>query len=166
MKMTPRILVLGILLLSLSGLAAGTAQGATISASSCSLQDVQAAVNAAADGDIVSIPNGSCSWSGGMSTNKQIIIRAQNYAPTRGGTMNRSVVLTNNAGSTPMISLTSGNNHHVGVVGIRFNDGSGTGNYLRLSGTGSKVPLVADCSFEFELRNGNNPNERNYCSTE
>jgi hypothetical protein len=133
------------------------AEGATISASSCSLQDVQAAVNGASDGDTIAIPNGSCSWSGGLSTNKQIIIRAQNYAATRGGTMSRSVVLTNNAGSTPMISLTSGNNYHVGVVGIRFNDGSGTGNYLRLSGTGSKVALVADCSFEYELRNGNNP---------
>ena len=71
-KLRERVRLIG-LLLPLLGLQ--VAEGATISASSCSLQDVQAAVNTAADGDIVSIPNGSCSWSGGMSTNKQILIQ-------------------------------------------------------------------------------------------
>jgi len=155
--MTHRILALRILLLSLSGLAAGIAQGATIQASSCSLQDVQSAVSAASDGDVVAIPNGSCAWSGGISTNKQITLQAQNYTPTNGGTMNRNVTITHNAGSTPLITLTSGNSHHVGVGGLRFNDGSGNGNYLRLTGTGSKVPLVWDCAFQYPKEGGNNP---------
>jgi hypothetical protein len=145
------------LLLSLSGLGADIAQGATIQASSCSLQDVQSAVNAASDGDVVAIPNGSCAWSGGISTTKQITLRAQNYTPTKGGTMNRNVTITHNAGSTPLITLTSGNSHHVGVGGLRFNDGSGNGNYLRFMGTGSKVPLVWDCSFQYPKEGGNNP---------
>lgn len=130
---------------------------ATISANSCSQSDVQAAVNTAVDGDKVTIPNGTCAWSGGISTTKQIRIEAQNYTPTPGGTMSRSVVITHNAGTTPLISMTSGNSYHVGVFGIRFNDGSGTGNYLRFSGSGTKVPLIGDCSFEYEIRNGNNP---------
>ena len=79
--------------------------------------------------------------------------------------MNRSVDVHDNTGSTPMISLTSGNNHHVGVVGIRFNDGSGTGNYLRIVGTGSKVPLVADCSFQYPKRR-QQPDERKYRGAE
>lgn len=138
-------------------LCASAAHGAPIIANSCSLGDVRAAVSAAADGDVVKIPDGSCSWTGGISTTKQIRIEAQNYTPTPGGTMSRRVTITNNAGSSPLIAMTAGNNHHVGVVGIRFNDGNGVGNYIRMSGTGSKVPLVADCSFEWELRNGNNP---------
>src|SRR5690606_34110022 len=117
------------------------AMGATIQASSCSLQDVQAAVNASSDGDVVKIPNGSCTWSGGFSTNKQIRIEAQNYTPTKGGTMNRSVTITNNSTSAPLLSFTSGNNYHVGLAGIRFNEGSGNQNHVRFSGSGSKVPL-------------------------
>jgi hypothetical protein len=135
----------------------GYANAADIVASSCTTADVQTAVNAAVDGDRVLIPNGSCSWTSGISTTKQIIIQAQNYTPTPGGTMTRNVTITNNAGTTPLFSLTSGNSYHVGFVGIRFNDGSGTGNYLRFSGSGTKVPLLADCSFEYEIRYGDNP---------
>jgi hypothetical protein len=53
--------------------------------------------------------------------------------------------------------MTSGNSYHVGVHGIRFDSGTGNGNYLRFSGSGSKVPLVGDCAFEFPGRFGNNP---------
>lgn len=44
-------------------------------AASASYDDVQAAVNAAADGDVILIPNGSATWTNGIKTNKQIIIR-------------------------------------------------------------------------------------------
>lgn len=40
-----------------------TADAATIVASSCSQANVQSAINSAADGDIVSIPAGNCTWS-------------------------------------------------------------------------------------------------------
>ena len=61
--------------------AASYSEAATINAASCSLTAVQAAVNAAVDGDKVVIPNGSCAWAGGISTTKQIRIEAQNYTP-------------------------------------------------------------------------------------
>lgn len=157
MKMTHRTFVRGMLLLPLASLSAGFAHGATIRAASCALQDVQTAVAAASDGDVVSIPDGSCAWSGGISTSKQITLRAQTYTPTSGGTMTRNVTITHNAGTTPLISLTSGNSYHVGIGGIRFNSGSGKGNYLRFSGTGSKVPLVWDSSFQIPKEGGNNP---------
>ncbi|MCI0723589.1 MAG: Ig-like domain-containing protein [Acidobacteria bacterium] len=101
------------------------------------------------------IPNGSCSWTSGIATTKQITIRAQNYTPTSGGNTTRSVTITNNAGSSPLFSLTTGNNFHIGLAGIRINEGSGTGNHLRVSGSGSKVALINDMFFEVKQRNGN-----------
>ena len=126
---------------------------ATHTAASCSLSAVQAAVNAASDGDTVLIPNGSCSWNGGINTTKQIIIQAQNYTPTTGGSASRSVIITNNS-SSPLFSLQSGSNYHVGVGGIRFNEGTGNGNAIRFNGSGSKVPLLFDCYFQNKSRFG------------
>ena len=133
------------------------AEGATIRAASCSLSAVQSAVNSASDGDIVTVPNGSCAWSGGISTSKQIRVEAQNYTSTKGGTMTRSVPITNNSNSGPLLSFTSGSTYHVGVSGIRFNEGSGNQNHVRVSGSGSKVPLINDCAFQVKSRFGNQP---------
>lgn len=132
-----------------------------IAASPPSLANVQAAVNLAVDGDRVLIPNGSAAWFGGISTTKQIRIQAQNYTPTPAGTTGagattRNVTITNNS-SSPLLDLTSGNTFHVGVGGIRFNEGSGNGNAVRFNGSGSKVPLLYDCYFQVKPRNGNQP---------
>jgi len=129
------------------------AHAAIVTAASCSQADVNNAVGASSNGDTVMIPNGSCSWTSGLSTTKQIVIRAQNYTPTQGGTMTRSVTITNNS-STPLFSLTSGNSYHVQLSGIRFNEGSGSANHVRMNGTGTKPPLLNDCSFEVKQRNG------------
>jgi hypothetical protein len=125
-------------------------------AASPALADVQAAVNAAVDGDRVLIPNGSATWTGGISTTKQIRIEAQNYTPTPMGTPTLNVTLTCNS-SVPMIQLTSGNSFHVGVAGIRFNEGTGMVNHIRFNGSGSRVPLLNDCYFQVRQRNGNEP---------
>ena len=51
------------------------ANAVTINATSCSQVNVQTAINAATNGDTVSIPAGSCSWSGSVSwTNKNIAV--------------------------------------------------------------------------------------------
>ena len=126
---------------------------ATINAASCSQSDVSSAISSSSNGDTVNIPNGSCSWTSGISTSKEIVIRAQNYTPTDQGTMTRSVTITNNSGS-PLFSMTSGNSFHVQISGIRFNEGSGSGNHVRMSGTGTKPPLLNDCAFEVKQRNG------------
>jgi hypothetical protein len=131
--------------------------GATRLAASASLADVQAAVNAAVDGDTVLIPNGTATWNGGIVTTKQIIIRAQNITPTKGGNVARNVTITPGS-ATRLFTFTSGNSHHCGVGGIRFNAANGS-RYLQLLGTGSKVPLVFDCWFEFPIANGNNPGD-------
>jgi hypothetical protein len=136
----------------------GTArsEAATITAASCQRDAVNSAISSASDGDTVLIPNGSCSWTSGISTTKQITVRAQNYTPTPMGATSRSVTITNNS-STPLFQLQSGNSYHVGVGGIRFNEGSGNGNAIRFTGTGSKVPLLYDCYFQNKARFGSAP---------
>ncbi len=129
-------------------------QAATITAASCSQPAVRTAVNEANDGDIVVIPDGSCSWTAGVSTSKQIWIRAEHYTFADEGRTNRSVIITNNS-TEPLFALTTGNSFNVGLSGIRFNEGSGLGNHLRVQGSGSKVAFVSDNYFEVKQRNGN-----------
>lgn len=45
----------------------GDAKAAIINATSCSSADIQDAVNAASDGDIVMVPAGNCTWTSGLS---------------------------------------------------------------------------------------------------
>jgi hypothetical protein len=128
--------------------AASYSQAATINAASCSLTHVQAAVNASVDGDKVVIPNGSCAWAGGIDTTKQIRIEAQNYTPTPAGTSgpgakSRNVTITNNS-STALFELTTGNSFSVGLSGIAFLEGTGSGAHFSINGSGSKVALVND----------------------
>lgn len=147
--------VVGLLSLLLLG-RAGVVEAGTVTATSCATAAVQAAITAAVDGDTVMIPGGTCTWTSGITTTKQIWIRAQTYTPTPGGTMTRSVTIINNS-SGPLLSVTSGDTFHVTISGIRFNEGTGNVNHVRLNGTGSKVPRVSDCAFEIKQRFGNQP---------
>lgn len=126
---------------------------ATHRAASCSASAVQAAVTAATDGDTVLIPDGSCSWTTGISTAKQIWIRAENYTSTPGGNTSRSVIITNNA-SVPLFAFTTGGAFHSALSGIRINEGSGNNNAVEVKGNGSKVFLLSDMFFEVKQRNG------------
>lgn len=58
------------------------ANAATFTAPSCSLSDVQSAVNKAAEGDTVVIPSGSCRWSGGVTISKGITVQGAGTATT------------------------------------------------------------------------------------
>lgn len=139
----------------------------SITAASASQADVQAAVNAASDGMVVFIPDGSSAvWTTGIVTTKQICIRAQTVHSTYLGRTTQSVTISNQipggtAGLSPCISMTSGNNYHVGVAGIYFASPLGGGSDLNygtvfFTGTGNKVPLIWDCVLECnELYTGN-----------
>ncbi|BCS36067.1 hypothetical protein TBR22_A53040 [Luteitalea sp. TBR-22] len=61
-------MTLVILVVAVAVASASTASAATRTAASCAMSDVQAAVNAAADGDEVRLPQGTCTWSGYVST--------------------------------------------------------------------------------------------------
>lgn len=136
--------------------AACSGSSPTRTAADASQTEVAACVTAASDGDTILIPNGSSTWTTGISTTKQIIIRAQNYTPTSGGATSRNVTITNNS-STILFQMQSGNSFHVGLVGIRINEGTSVLNHIRFTGSGTKPPLVADMYIEINNRFGNEP---------
>lgn len=119
-----------------------------VTAASASQADVQTAINAASDGQTVCIPNGSATWTSGITTTKQIWIRAQNFTPTSGGSTSRNVTITNNAGTDDLFNITSGNTFAVQISGIKFLAGTGTGSFIIAQGTGTKPPMINDCYFD------------------
>jgi hypothetical protein len=118
-------------------LSTADAQAATLNAASCSTSSVQAAINTAAHGDTVVIPNGTCTWTSGISTSKQITITGQ----TRGG-----VVITHSAGGGDLFALKTGASFSTRLSNLTFLAGSGTGRYLHIGGPG-KPPLIHDNYF-------------------
>jgi hypothetical protein len=71
-------MVLAITILLISNVSA-----ATVNATSCSQSHVQTAVNSASNGDIVSIPAGSCTWSGSVNwSNKNITLQGAGEGST------------------------------------------------------------------------------------
>ncbi|MBN1674706.1 MAG: hypothetical protein JXR37_26920 [Kiritimatiellae bacterium] len=146
----------GVIVMCQTTLLFGVARAATHTAASCARADVQAAVNAAVDGDTVLIPAGTATWTNGIETTKQIMIQAQTITPTPGGDAAWNVVITNNS-PVPLITMTSGDDFHCGVAGITFMEGSRKTNYIRIQGTGSNVPLVHDCRFDIDERFGDEP---------
>jgi hypothetical protein len=150
-------------LLSSSASTAGAEQ-ITITAASASLADVQDAVDDAVDGDVIGIPNGSATWTGGIVTTKQIRIRAVNITPTPAGmagtgATTRNVVISNDTpadSGTALFDMTSGDDYHVGIGGIQFNETSpnseAPGPHVRFHGSGTKVPLIYECMFSVKDR--------------
>lgn len=89
--------------------AAAEASAATVTAANCSQSAVQSALNSAANGDTVVIPNGTCTWSGLLNVdarNRNIHLRGQSVTGT--------II---NAAAAPMVSIQ-------GVAGYtwRFSD--------------------------------------------
>ena len=134
-------------LILLSALFGATTHAATITAASCSTADVQAAINAASDGDTVIVPNGSCTWSSGIATTKQIKIQGQTAGQTH---------LTLSGAGT-MFTITPGPNFSTEISNIDFLPGSATGNYIFVGGSPTaKPPLIHHNTFtipDFQLVN-------------
>ncbi len=81
--------------------------GDTITATSCSSSAVQSALDSSSTGDTVIIPNGSCTWTSGVTTSgKGIVLRGQ----SSGG-----VTITNNVTTAPAVSITESTLSHVDV---------------------------------------------------
>lgn len=116
------------------------ASGATITAASPAVADVQAAITSAVNGDTVKIPAGSVTWATGISSSKQITIRAV----TPG-----TVTITHGAAGATLFDLTTGTAFNTHLADIKFLAGTGTGKYLNLGGASTdKPPLVHGCHFD------------------
>jgi hypothetical protein len=121
------------------------AKANTITAASCKTSDVQTAINAASDGDTVVIPNGSCTWSTGITTSKQISLQGESV----GGV---TITDANPNGCNPCTAASSllhfhiGNSFHTTIANLQFLPGTASGDYIVIDGTGL-VPLMHDMYF-------------------
>lgn len=124
-------------------LLAMSANAADITAATCGNADVQTAINSAIDGDTVIVPNGSCSWSSGVSVSgKGIHLQGQ----TKG-----SVIITHNAGTATAIAFTRDASHHIRMSNLNLIRGAGSGRWLTITGsTTDKVPLIHDNYFDMK----------------
>ena len=113
-------------------------EAAVVNAANCSAASVQLAIDTAVDGDTVIVPNGSCTWTSGITVTKQITIAGQ----TKG-----SVLITHGAGGATLLTLNTGPNFSTVVKALSFLPGTGTGNYMIVGGSG-RPPLIHDNYFQ------------------
>jgi hypothetical protein len=118
------------LVATLLSIAPAISVAATISASSCSQSDVTGAIGRAANGDVVSVPAGSCSWSG-ISINKPIHLQGAGIGKT-------NITITGSA------SITIQPSDVIRISGFRFTKNSGGNNSYAwiVSGAWGNKPLL------------------------
>jgi hypothetical protein len=100
---------------ALAGAAPSAEAEAIISASSCSVADVQAAVNSAREGDVVAVPSGSCTWTASLSVSTGIVLK--------GAGIDRTVIVDDAPRSTIEMATAAGNTYR--ITGFTFRRGSG-----------------------------------------
>lgn len=124
------------------GRGSGADRGATRTAGSCSRADVEAAVAAAADGDTVVVPAGTCSWASGFAFSKGIHLK---------GVAHGAVTLVHDAGGDRLLEITEDDTHPTELSDLVFVEGTGTADsHLGVfSGApGARPVLVHHCVFE------------------
>jgi len=135
--------------------------------------EVQECVDAASNGDTIQIPNGTATWTTGINSTKQIIIRAQNYTATpagntgassfthRTGATSRNVTITADLTQDSVFDLQTGDDYHVGVGGIAFDANNKNSNgIVRVTGSGSKPALIFDLYvYNLECQHGSSTDD-------
>jgi hypothetical protein len=106
--------------------------------------DTQRAINAARPGSIVQIPNGSYTWTSGITINKPIHLAGESV----GG-----VTITNSSNIDGILLITEARNGSIEISGLKLVCGTTTGSnkyhHMRvLPGDGGKPVLLHDCYFE------------------
>ncbi len=115
---------------------------ATHTANSCNAADVQAKVNAAADGDVVVIPNGSCTW-----TASSFVTIAGKGIHLRGATAGGVVITTAAGTNASILRITEDATHHVEVSQLSFRETQNDFYVISVFGGGGKPVLIHDNSF-------------------
>ena len=107
--------------------------GNTINSASVNLSDVQAAVSSANPGDIVQVPAGSATWSGGLTIGKSITLQgtasAAPSSPVQGPGVS-STFITRGSGfssrSNYLITISPSSDVPVRITGFHFDNGAGS----------------------------------------
>lgn len=102
------------------------AWAATITAASCSATNIQTAINAASDGDTVTVPSGNCSWTTSvtMPNTKGLILQGAGAGRT-------NITM----GGNQLILQTSAARRPVRITGFSFIKNSGTRWDVQITGT-------------------------------
>lgn len=87
-------------------LIAAPAQAEVIDAPSCATADVQAAIDAAADGDVVSVPAGTCTWTAGVTIGEVVdwgppVVIESKAVTIQGAGQGRTTIVNEIPGDTP-----------------------------------------------------------------
>lgn len=120
------------------------ALASTINAATCGRDDVNTAVTAAVDGDVVMIPAGTCSWTAGISiSGKGIHITSA---------IKGSTIIRYNAGNSTLLTITEDNTHNVRVSNLRFEPQSGgseawSGMYINILSVADAEPVLINENF-------------------
>jgi hypothetical protein len=123
-----RITIIAAASLFFMGVYAPSLQSKTINARSCSLTDVQSAVNAAVAGDIIVLPSGSKTWSGSLKIGKKNLT-IQGYG------IGSTIITTGTKG----IALTGESANNLRITRIEFRNGN---QLIYASGSGSPAQAV------------------------
>jgi hypothetical protein len=115
-------------------------QAATINAASCSSNDVQTALNNAKAGDIVSIPAGSCVWTGEVSWTAPANATLQGAGTNAIGGEDRTVIIDNYSANNTLLEITVPATGKFRMTGISFRSGTGAikdGGTITFNGPGT-----------------------------
>jgi len=122
--------LLGIVLLGFIHIA--TAGAAVIDAESCSQEDVQAAIDAAVDGDVVKVPAGECVWTAAVKIGETIWTTPVTYESkqitVQGAGIGKTIITIGNT-STPndtAFKVVTAEGKPVRITGFTFQGGVGT----------------------------------------
>jgi hypothetical protein len=112
---------------AMAAMNAVNAQGNTIQAQSCSLDDVERALNRAEEGSTVRIPAGTCSWSRrlGWTAPPNVTVLGAGDLTVRGGA-DRTVIVDDYRGNTSLVRITTNREGTFRLAGITFRGGDGT----------------------------------------
>ena len=113
--------------------AAAGAEAATINAASCSRTEVASAIASAQPGDIVRVPAGTCSWSGGLSISGIQLVGA--------GKSTSGTVITSGT-----VTMSKHASHYTRVSGFRF---TGSDRHVTVNGGAFDKPYIIDNNYLF-----------------
>jgi hypothetical protein len=108
-------------------------EAATINAASCSRADVASAISSASPGDIVHVPAGTCSWSGGLSISGIQLVGA--------GKSTSGTVITGGS-----VSMNKHSSQYTRVSGFRF---TASGPHINVGGSASARMYIIDNNYFF-----------------
>lgn len=127
-------------------LAPSASYALTVTASSCSVSAVSAAIDLVSNGDTVRIPAGECTWSSALNYSKGITLRGETDCvlnSTGIPTSCSTIIVDGIVGTTSLIWITSSAGLEYRISNIEFRDGgfrTGGVGPLRISGQTDRLP--------------------------